>query len=414
MNISAWNCRGASKPFFQNHVRELVNTHDPAIMIIMETRIGGARARDITDKLPFDGAIHTDTLGFAGGLWLLWNSDRVQVHQLAMSEQEIHVLVKVLPSNFEFICTTVYASPRFQERCVLWNNLKNVANLHDKPWIIAGDFNEVLVEGDKFGGRSISSNRSLLFKECLDYCSMVDMGFVGPRFTWTNRRHICDLIQERIDRFFANPSWYALHSDARVTHLTSCVFDHCPVLLETNPSNSMFLPRPFKFQSFWLSNVSFSGVVKEAWGRTRPLQESIENFSRRASVWNKDHFGNIFGKKKRVMARLNGIQKAIVVHPSHSLLELEKVLHKDLNTLLDQEEELWVQKSRINRLVEGDRNTTFHHMSAIVRRRCNKISCIKNELGEWIQSELGAMNPIRRGFERLFITSLDVAPLNPI
>ena len=62
----------------------------------------------------------------------------------------------------------------------------------------------------------------------------------------------------------------------------------------------------------------------------------------------------------------------------------------------------------------GDRNTTFHHMSAIVRRRRNKISCIKNELGEWIQSEVGAMNYIRRGFERLFTTSLDAAPLNPI
>ena len=82
------------------------------------------------------------------------------------------------------------------------------------------------------------------------------------------------------------------------------------------------------------------------------------------------------------MARLNSIQKAIAIHPSHSLLELEKVLHKDLNTLLDQEEELWVQKSRINLLVVGDRNTTFHHMSTIVRRRRNKISCIKNDMGE--------------------------------
>ena len=250
MNIIAWNCRGASKPTFQSHVRELVYNHDPTIMIIMETCIGGARAKDITDKLPFDGAFHTNTLGFAGGLWLLWNLDKVQVHQLAMLEQEIHVLVKVFPSNFEFICTAVYTSPRFHERCVLWNNLKNATNLHNKPWINAEDFNEVLVEGDKFGGRSISSNRSLLFKECLDHCSMVDMGFLGPCFTWTNKRNICDLIQERIDRFFANPSWYALHPDARVTYITRCVSDHCPVLLETNPSNSVFLTRPFKFQSF--------------------------------------------------------------------------------------------------------------------------------------------------------------------
>ena len=131
--------------------------------------------------------IHTKTIGFAGVLWILWNSNKVQVTQLAMSEQEIHVLAKVIFSTFELMCFAVYASPKFHERCILWNNLKNATNLHDKPWIIAEDFNKVLAEGDKFGGRAISSNRSLLFKECLDYCNMIDMGFTGPRFTWINR-----------------------------------------------------------------------------------------------------------------------------------------------------------------------------------------------------------------------------------
>ena len=87
--------------------------------------------------------------------------------------------MKVTSSTFEFIFSTVYASPRFHKRCILWNNLKNVANLHEKPWIIAGDFNEVLADGDKFGGRAINSNRSLLFKDCLGYCNMIDMGSLG-------------------------------------------------------------------------------------------------------------------------------------------------------------------------------------------------------------------------------------------
>ena len=72
MNIIAWNCRGALKPSFQNHVKELVHNHDPTILIVMETHISGDRARDIMDRLPFDGAIHTDKIGFASGLWLLW------------------------------------------------------------------------------------------------------------------------------------------------------------------------------------------------------------------------------------------------------------------------------------------------------------------------------------------------------
>ena len=61
----------------------------------METHIGGVRAREITDRLPFENAIHTDTIGLVGGLWMLWNSERVDVTHLANTEQEIHAIVKV-------------------------------------------------------------------------------------------------------------------------------------------------------------------------------------------------------------------------------------------------------------------------------------------------------------------------------
>lgn len=46
-----------------------------------------------------DGVIHTDTIGYAGGLWMIWNSDRVEVSPLINIEQEIHVTIKVRSSN---------------------------------------------------------------------------------------------------------------------------------------------------------------------------------------------------------------------------------------------------------------------------------------------------------------------------
>lgn len=112
------------------------------------------------------------------------------------------------------------------------------------------------------------------------------------------------------------------------------------------------------------------------------LQEAIDKFAKRAIDWNKTHFINIFGKKRRILARLNGIQKAMAKSPSHSLVVLEKELQKELENILNQEEELWVQKSCITHLVEGERNTTFHHMTTIVRRRRNRISYVKNKIGE--------------------------------
>ena len=86
MNITIWNYRGALKPSFQKHVRDLVHNHDLAILIVMETRIGGDRVVEITEKLPFDGMIHIDTIRYVGTLWVLCNSDKVEVASLTKTE----------------------------------------------------------------------------------------------------------------------------------------------------------------------------------------------------------------------------------------------------------------------------------------------------------------------------------------
>lgn len=171
------------------------------------------------------------------------------------------------------------------------------------------------------------------------------------------------------------------------------------------------LPKPFMFHSVWLSDLSFPGIVSEPWGQALPLQTAIDRFAKKATDWNRHQFGNIFCKKKRIMARLNGIQKVMANSPSHSLMVIEKELHRELECILNQEEEFWVQKSRINRLVEGDRNTAFHHMTTIVRRRRNQISSIKNEVRDWILSESGVMDYIRGGFMKLFTSNLTQSSL---
>ena len=71
MKIIIWNSKGALKPNFQSHIHDLVQNHDPAIMVIMETKLGGVRAKEITNRLLFDEAIHIEMIGYAGGLWQL-------------------------------------------------------------------------------------------------------------------------------------------------------------------------------------------------------------------------------------------------------------------------------------------------------------------------------------------------------
>ena len=155
---------------------------------------------------------------------------------------------------------------------------------------------------------------------------MVDLGFLGQRYTWTNKRGISGLIQECIDRFFVTPNWWHLYPEAQVTHLTRRHFDHCPIVLDSNPRRSMQRPRPFVFQSFWLSDTSFPGVVPSCWQAGSSLAKAIENFAKKTTTWNKTHFENVFAKKRRILARLNGVQRAITISPTSFLLQLESNL----------------------------------------------------------------------------------------
>ena len=79
---------------------DLVDWHSPILMVITETRLSSARADEIIKALPFNGYAVADTIGFAGGIWMLWRSDLVHVDVLAATEQEIHAMIQVRSQSF--------------------------------------------------------------------------------------------------------------------------------------------------------------------------------------------------------------------------------------------------------------------------------------------------------------------------
>ena len=78
--------------------------------------------------------------------------------------------------------------------------------------------------------------------------------------------------------------------------------------------------------------------------------------------------------------------------------------------MLRQEEDLWVLKSRVNWMIQGDRNMTFYHVSTLVRHKRNQIMAIKNSVGEWIIEEGEIKDFIRCGYDQIFVSSLSSVP----
>lgn len=72
---------------------------------------------------------------------------------------------------------------------------------------------------------------------------------------------------------------------------------------------------------------------------------------------NREVFGHIIDKKKKLMAIIRGIQNSPSYGVNPHLDRLESRLSKDLDVVLNQEESLWFQKSWRQWIEDGDRNT---------------------------------------------------------
>ena len=55
-----------------------------------------------------------------------------------------------------------------------------------------------------------------------------------------------------------------------------------------------------------------------------------------------------------------------------------------MEVVLNDEEMLWFQKSRLEAISDGDRNTRYFHLSTIIRRRRNTVDALLDESGCWI------------------------------
>ncbi|CAL9017992.1 unnamed protein product [Prunus brigantina] len=211
-----------------------------------------------------------------------------------------------------------------------WSYLDGIASASNLPWMIAGDFNELVDNSEKCGGNPISHGSGLV--EWIDRNQLIDLGFIGAQFTWVKS-------------------------------------DHCPLLISLQSSH---LPcanvKPFIFQAMWLMHSTFRSFVVDKWANYfRNILQKTQDLSKALANWNKDVFGCLFRNKKKLLARIGSIRKALCRRHSPFLVDLEKELACDYQALLDQEELFWLQKSRNTWLKKGDRNIKFFHLSTIIR-----------------------------------------------
>ncbi|KAL2921109.1 putative transcriptional regulatory protein NarL [Bienertia sinuspersici] len=66
------NLSGMGDRAFQAVLKEIVKTHQPNVLALVETHMGGDHAMKIASLLGYDGHTRVDAQGFSGGIWVYW------------------------------------------------------------------------------------------------------------------------------------------------------------------------------------------------------------------------------------------------------------------------------------------------------------------------------------------------------
>ena len=129
------------------------------------------------------------------------------------------------------------------------------------PWVLLGDFNEILFSHEKEDGRQRPQSFMQAFRDALMDCELEDLNYSGEPYTWKRGK-----IKERLGRVVANGEWITMHPRAILHHLDYVRSGHHPILLDTDFQAASVIPHgPKCFEAKWLKEDAFRQEVERAW-----------------------------------------------------------------------------------------------------------------------------------------------------
>ncbi|KAH7857816.1 hypothetical protein Vadar_016806 [Vaccinium darrowii] len=301
------------------------------------------------------------------------------------SAQMIGLSVELLAEHRRFFVSLIYGLNLARERVSLWNDLRALfLQLGSSAWVLMGDFNVVRSPDERIVG--LDEVAASDFNNCLADICMHNMVTKGYWFTWTNKRGGLRDNKSRLDRVLVNDGWLDLFRDSEVVGHAPGVSDHCALVLTV--VHNRYKACPFRFFNFWMADSRFGDLLGSSWGkvvRGNPMERlslKLKGLKPVLKAFHKQHYGNLNGWVMAARKNLSKIQR-LCFRFSHDqfLCDLEKDLVQQFYALSQAEESYKKQKSRVNWLALGDKNTRFFHQKMNAHRVRNTILSLVNDQG---------------------------------
>lgn len=99
--------------------------------------------------------------------------------------------------------TGIYGELDQWRRRGFWNNLALLKEKNELPWLCGGDLNEIMYHDEKLGGPPRLEQLMKNLTDFMNHCGLRDIGFEGPKYTWSSIRAGGEVIWCRLDRCMA-------------------------------------------------------------------------------------------------------------------------------------------------------------------------------------------------------------------
>ncbi|GMI66103.1 hypothetical protein HRI_000279600 [Hibiscus trionum] len=385
MKIISWNVRGLGKLRTIRRLRSKLRSTSPQLLFLMETKLSSQRMARVRFRCGFTHGFDVSAQGSRGGLSLAW-SPSLSVSIRSFSINHIDADVRDVNSDLQWRFTGFYGNSVESQRSLSWDLLRSLDTNRTSPWLVAGDFNEVMPASEKKGGRVRSERNMEAFRSAMRDCDLADLGFSGKWYTWERGVLSSNNVRERLDRGIANPSWRACFPDFVVEHLSHTISDHCPVLIDTEPQSFPSGDRAFfRFDANWTLEKECEELIKSFWSSTTDdLPDKLLSLSKELGKWSKENFlirrrrSHELNEKLKNLSTLDADDDTLA-----EILDIKIAL----NLEADKDELYWEQRAHSNWLKHGDRNTRLFHNWASYRKKKNRISSLRTDDGHTVTSD---------------------------
>ena len=340
--------------------------------------------------------------GLSGGLVVYWR-DHVDISVCFSSPNLVDLFVK--SNEGDFYLSFVYGNPNPSYRNHLWERLERTyTHRRHSPWLIMGDFNEIMSNSEKRGGRMRTEASFQDMRRMVRCCNFTDLKSTGDRFSWAGQRgnHYVSVC---LDCTMANNIWHDMFPASETDFLEFGESDHRPLV--TYISDHIEERRGcFRYDSRLKHKDGFQDTVIRAWNRRlrrdvdRNLSSKIAHCRRVISAWKRNNKTNSEARIKSLRSQLD---RAIATGNS-TTIEINS-LRRDLNFAYLEEEAYWKLKSRNNWLHTDDRNTSYFHLTTKAKRYRNQLLSIQDDDGNTKKGDKEIAEVAAKYFEDIFTST---------